>query len=292
MPKRTILLALVASVPLSLLLMANINAAAPATAPSPPAQVQQTPAVLPPDPGAVVATCPGTAATGIASVPAPAADCPSTGPIVALGTSITYGYGVTMTAYSTPPQGSYPSDLQAMLGIPVVNAGVNGETAYAVLHPDARGYGHRPPDLQLPALLALHPRLVIVEFGLAEAVYGWPIADAATNLDQILHVIGDIPTVIVGEHLDCSLVTFCRGGRDVKYTDAWDVALREVAARHHSGLVLDATAGLAAAGETVDGLHPDIRGYRILADRVAPVVAARLAEAARGGDSGGSIVSQ
>lgn len=283
MNTRTVLVALATSIPVSLLLLGSNIHAAPATAPAPAPPVQQA-STAPPPPAAppVIASCPAL----------PAADCPSTGPIVALGTSITYGYGVTMTAYSTPPAGSYPADLQAMLGIPVVNAGVNGETAYGALHPDAPGYGHRPTDLQLPALLALRPRLVIIEYGLAEAAYGWPMEDAATYLDQLVGAVGDIPTVIVGEHLDCSLVTFCRGATDVKYTGAWDDALREIAARHHSGLVLDATAGLAAAGETIDGLHPDLRGYRILAGRIEPVVAARLAGAARGDNSGGSIVSQ
>ena len=289
MPIRTVVAAVVSGIPVSLLLMSTIHAAAPAR----PAGI---PAPVPPPPisaaaGAAIARCPEPGAPARATPTVPAVGCDPTGPIVALGDSVTYGYGVTMTAYSTPPRGSYPWDLQQRLGIPVVNAGVNGDTAYSVLHPSAPGFGHRPLSLQLPALLAQHPRLVIVEFGMAEAVYGWPIAEATTDVDALLTAIGDVPTVIVGAHVDCSVVRICLGGDTVRYTDAWDQSLRLLAARHHSGLVLDVESGLAAAAGMTDVLHPNLRGYAAIADRIAAVVEERLAQAARGGRPGGRLLS-
>lgn len=239
---------------------------------------------------ATIATCPSPGAVAVPSVPAPpAVGCDPTGPIVALGDSGTYGYGASMVAYSTPPSTSWPAVLSRILGIPVVNAGVNGDTAYSVLHPDWPGFGHRPAALQLPALLALHPRLVIVGFGMAEAVYDWPMSETVRDMDALLDAIGDIPTVIVGGQVDCAGLSFCKN-QATQYTGGWDAALRALAARHHSGLILDAEAGLAGAGEMVDALHPDAAGYRVMAARIAPVVRDRLAAARAGARSGGSLL--
>ena len=286
MPIRTVLAALVSGIPVSLLLISTIHAAAPAPTAGPPLPP-------PPPPPAVarpaIATCPEPGEP--ATAPLTSVGCDPMGPIVALGDSVTYGYGATMVAYSTPPPGSYPSDLQRQLGIPVINAGVNGDTAYSVLHPSTPGFGHRPPSLQLPALLAQRPRLVIVELGMAEAVYGWPISRASADLDALLTAIGDVPTVIVGSHTDCSVLKICLGGDGVRYTDAWDDQLRILAARHHSGLVLDVENGLQAAGDLTDVLHPNLRGYLVIAERIAPAVHERLAQSARGGRSGGSLLN-
>lgn len=237
-----------------------------------------------PGPGPAPGTA--TAVARPAAVTCPPPSCDPTGPIVAIGDSVTYGYGATTVAYSTPPTTSWPADLGRILGIPVVNAGVNGDTADSALHPGSPGFGHRPVALQLPALLALRPRLVIVGFGMAEAVYGRPVADAVAGLDALLRAVGDIPTVIVGSHVDCAGLSFCRS-RASRYTTTWDTELRTLAARHHSGLVLDSEGGLAAAGEMADALHPNAAGYRVMAARIAAVVRDRLPAASGGAGSTG-----
>jgi acyl-CoA thioesterase-1 len=239
---------------------------------------------------AAIARCPSPGAVADISAPAPpAAECDPTGPIVAIGDSVIYGYGATMVAYSTPPPTSWPADLSRILGVPVVNAGVNGDTAYSVLHPDAPGFGHRPPALQLPALLALHPRLVILGLGMAEAVYGWPVSEAAKDMDALLAAIGPIPTVIVGSHVECAGLSFCKNQAS-RYAGDWDAELRALAARHHSGLIVDAQAGLAGSGGMTDALHPNAAGYRVMAARIAPVVRGRLAATSAGAHSGGSLL--
>ncbi|HEX3605781.1 MAG TPA: GDSL-type esterase/lipase family protein [Candidatus Dormibacteraeota bacterium] len=275
---RAILSAAVTAIPAAML-VGTIHAAPAASLPAP------------------VATLPGPAAVAVARAaitscpPAAASGCDPSGPIVAIGDSVTYGYGATMVAYSTPPATSWPADLERTLGVPVVNAGVNGDTAYSVLHPTAQGFGHRPPALQLPALLALHPRLVVVGFGMAEAVYGWPQSEAVADLDTLLGAIGDIPTVILGSHVDCAGQPFCHS--QASHFDGgsgWDAELRALAARHHSGLLLDSQAGLAAAGDMEDALHPNAAGYRVLAARIAPVVRDRLAAASAGHPAGGRLL--
>jgi lysophospholipase L1-like esterase len=209
------------------------------------------------------------------AVPTPA----PMGPIVALGDSITYGYGagVTLAPYGPAPAGSYPWDMAGDLGVPVVNAGVSGTMAREVLDPATQPAITRPLALQLPALLALHPRLMVVGFGTNEALQGVTIEQASADLDQLLKRIAaaGVPLVIVGTHVDC-VVAACPGSQQV-YTGAWDAALSALAARYHAGLVLDVEHGLTAAAEMTDVVHPDAAGYVIVAQRVGAVVRSRLA---------------
>lgn len=65
--------------------------------------------------------------------------------IVAFGDSITYGYGVAL-------EESYPAQLQKLLGVEVVNAGISGEES-------AEGLA------RLPSLLEAKPKVVILCHG-------------------------------------------------------------------------------------------------------------------------------
>ncbi len=145
------------------------------------------------------------------------------GPIVALGDSITYGYGtgVTTAAYGPAPLHSYPWDMARDLGIPVINAGISGTTAQEVLDPASQPTITRPVALRLPALLALRPRLMVVGFGSNEANLGWSIGDTVAAFDQLLGRItaAHVPIVLVGTHVDCA-VQPCSASRRT-YTTAW-----------------------------------------------------------------------
>ena len=204
------------------------------------------------------------------------------GPIVALGDSITYGYGtgVTSSYFGPAPTNSYPWDMARDLGVPVVNAGISGTTAAEVLDPASESEP-RPPSLQLPALLALHPRLMIVGFGTNEANRGWPISQAIDDLRRLLTPIAaaHIPIVLMGTHVDCS-VDACTstpvGTPPQVYTTAWDQALTALGAEFHAGVVLDVEQGLAAAGDMTDWIHPNAAGYQVIADRIEAAVRAIL----------------
>jgi len=203
------------------------------------------------------------------------------GPIVALGDSLTYGYGagVTTAIHGPAPAHSYPWDMERDLGVPVVNAGISGSTAHDVLDP-ASDPAPRPVSLQLPALLALRPRLVVVEFGSNEAKRGWPIEQTVADLRQLTDRIAGagIPLVLVGTHVDCT-VDPCAppapGTAPQVYTTAWDAALTAVAAGHHAGLVLDVERGF-TRDELTDWIHCNARGYRTFAHRIEAAVRARL----------------
>lgn len=202
------------------------------------------------------------------------------GPIVALGDSLTYGFGVTgAPPYGSPPRHSYPWDMARDLRIPVVNAGISGTTAHEVLDP-ASDPAPRPESLQLPALLALHPRLVVVGFGSNEAIHGRPIADTAGDFERLLSQIAGahIPLVLVGTHVDCTQDPCGQGpdgGAPQVYTTAWDATLGALAGEYHAGLVLDVEHGFTDA-DMVDWIHCSALGYQRMADRIEAAVRAKL----------------
>jgi lysophospholipase L1-like esterase len=242
----------------------------PTPEPTPVATVVPTPvSTLAPGPRPTLAPRPRpTLAPTPRPTPVPA------GPIVALGDSLTYGYGagVTMDAYGPAPAHSYPWDMARDLGIPVVNAGISGTTAHEVLDP-ASETEPRPVDLQLPALLALHPRLMVVGFGTNEASRGWTLARTVADFRQLLDRIAaaHVPVVLVGTHVDC---TQCLPPPPPYATD-WDAALTGLAAEYNTGLVLDVEHGFTAA-DLSDWIHCTAQGYQLMADRIEAVVRTRL----------------
>jgi acyl-CoA thioesterase-1 len=91
--------------------------------------------------------------------------------LVCFGDSLTAGAGVG-------PGESYPDYLQAALDqrhirYRVDNQGISGNTT-------------KDGVQRLPQLLALHPAVVVVEFGGNDGLRGLPIADTRANLDQIV----------------------------------------------------------------------------------------------------------
>ena len=91
----------------------------------------------------------------------------SRGPIVCLGDSLTAGVGTT-------PQLAYPALLQAMLGLPVINAGVAGDTSADAL---------RRLDSDV---LAKKPEAVMVLIGGNDFLRHVPEDQFVHNLDQIV----------------------------------------------------------------------------------------------------------
>jgi acyl-CoA thioesterase-1 len=197
----------------------------------------------------------GTTAEPVArAVPAPRLPPPpDTRPVVAFGDSLTDGFGV-------PASESYPAVLQGLLGQTVIRRGFPGK-------PTAVGAS------ELPGIIALGPRLVIVAFGSVDACLGVPAAMAAANLETILTSLDahHIPAVIVGTHLGPERIPLPACVNYTPYERNWDSALTALAARHGSGLVLDILHGL---GAQRDGYHPDVPGYAAMAERMLPTVRA------------------
>ncbi len=228
-----------------------------------------------------VATAAAAASAATAAQAATASDEGST-PIVALGDSITFGWGrgASPVAFGPAPTHSYPWYMARDLQVPVVNAGISGTTAREVLDPSSEPNHPRPTALQLPALLALHPRLMIVSFGSNEVQRGWPMWQAAADLNRLLARISDagVPMVLVGTHVDC-FISACPepgpGYSRQRYLSNWDATLTQLAGRYQAGVVLDVEHGF-TADDLTDWIHPTAIGYWRMAQRIEPAAVSVL----------------
>jgi acyl-CoA thioesterase I len=94
--------------------------------------------------------------------------------IAAFGDSISAGFGVE-------PGKSYPDDLQKLIDqagykYRIVNLGVSGDTTSDGVE-------------RLPSVLAVHPAIVIVEFGGNDGLRGQPVTSSKANLAAMIEAI-------------------------------------------------------------------------------------------------------
>ncbi|MGQ0536054.1 MAG: GDSL-type esterase/lipase family protein, partial [Methanobacteriota archaeon] len=167
--------------------------------------------------------------------------------IVCLGDSYTEGWGAE-------PYESFPAILEEMLAVPVLNEGWRGETADV-------GYA------RLDSTVLVHePRLVLVEYGGNEAMYGLPVERALSGIERILVRLSAarIPVLLLGVRIPT-------------YGPAWPEGLTTLARRFDAELLFGFLDGILEDPQLVsDPEHPNAAGYRLVAERLAPVVARLL----------------
>jgi acyl-CoA thioesterase-1 len=177
------------------------------------------------------------------------AGAPPVGPtVVFLGDSITHGHRLSADV-------AFPHRLGQALGIPVVNAGISGDTTEGGL-------------LRLDRDVLVHrPRLVVVELGVNDVFGRWPRERTVANLRAITQRIRSQGASVILVHISLPSV----GG------DGHRRHLREIARAEGATLVEDFLDGV-VPGHTYDGLHPDAEGQAILAERLLPVVRRALGD--------------
>ena len=169
--------------------------------------------------------------------------------ILALGDSLTAGYGLDQ-------KDAFPVQLQRALNadghnVQVINGGVSGDTSA----------GGRS---RLEWLLATPVDGVIVELGANDGLRGLDPAQTRENLDWILATLKqrNIPTVLSGMLAPPNL------GED--YGREFNAIYPELAEKH--GVVLDDffLEGVAAIAELnqADGIHPNANGVSIIVERL------------------------
>lgn len=174
--------------------------------------------------------------------PPPAGD-PSRHLIVFLGDSITAGY-------TLPREQAFPHLVGEALGVPVRNAGVNGDTTAGAL---AR--------LQAD-VLAWRPRVVVVELGANDFFRRLPVAGTLANLEAIVRRVRQDGAAAVLVHIRLGLLA-----------DPYLEGYRELARREGALLVEDFLGEIPRTpGLTLDGLHPSAEGHRRLAERLRPTL--------------------
>jgi acyl-CoA thioesterase-1 len=172
--------------------------------------------------------------------------------ILALGTSLTQGYGL-------PPGTEFTVQLQAALkahGIDAVitNAGVSGDTSAGGLS-------------RLDWSLADHPDAVILELGSNDMLRGTPPAETEKNLRAILAKLkaAHVKVMLTGMHAQHNL-----GAEYVKQFDAIYPRLATQADVFYP-FFLDGVA-LNPKLNQADGMHPNPAGVKIIVARMLPFV--------------------
>jgi acyl-CoA thioesterase-1 len=177
--------------------------------------------------------------------------------IAVLGDSLAAGFGLK-------PEQSFPSRLEAALkahgrNVTIVNQGVSGDTTAGGLD-------------RVDWLLGDKPDIVLVELGANDALRGTDPAVTERNLSAII------------EKLKAAGVTVWLAGMmaprnfGAEYVATFDGLYKRLSDKYQLPLypfILDGVAQDAALNQA-DGLHPNMRGAQIVADRLLPFVTKNL----------------
>jgi acyl-CoA thioesterase-1 len=171
--------------------------------------------------------------------------------VVCFGDSITAGYGLKESD-------SYPEDLNRLLAARhilyrVINRGVPGDTTTDAL-------------TRLPTILALHPQVVVVEFGGNDGLRGIDVHRTRANLMEIVSRLqaAKIRVLLVGITLPPNY------GPD--YVRSFQQVFVEVARAEHVLRMPMIYDGIYTIRGTIqsDGIHPTAKGSEMIAEHMLP----------------------
>jgi lysophospholipase L1-like esterase len=163
--------------------------------------------------------------------------------IIVFGDSLVQGVGAS-------PGRDLVSVLSSRLGVPMLNAGRNGDTTGAALARLDR------------AVLAHRPRVVVVLLGGNDLLRRVPRDVMIENLETIVTRIRERGAAVVLATVEIGFFT----GADGRAFDA-------LAARTRAAIVPDILGGILGRRDLMaDGIHPNDRGYEMMADRLEPVL--------------------
>ncbi len=168
---------------------------------------------------------------------------------MAFGDSLSAGFGAD-------PGQSYPDFLQKELDrrgaqYRVVNAGVSGDTTTDGLE-------------RVQTVTALHPAIVILEFGGNDGLRGLPVSTTRANLDQIILALqkAGARIVLAGMTLPPNY------GQE--YIRSFEAVYQDLAKQYHLPLIPFLLRGVGGHPSLMqrDGIHPTGEGNRIVAGNV------------------------
>jgi acyl-CoA thioesterase I len=163
--------------------------------------------------------------------------------IIAFGDSLVAGHGST-------PGNDFVSLLSRRVAVPIINAGHGGDTTAAAL-------GRVDGDV-----LARNPRIVIVLLGGNDFLRRVPKEQTFANLATIVERIRARGAAVVLVAVNVGL-----------WRDPYGDEYEKLARRTSAGLVPDILDDILGDQQLMaDSIHPNDLGYRIVADRVEPVL--------------------
>ena len=158
--------------------------------------------------------------------------------IICFGDSLTYGTGASEGM-------DYPSQLSSLMGLAVINAGVPGDTTRDALQRLQRD------------VLKRSPRIVLITLGGNDLKNKVPKDAAFSNLQAIIEAIQETGALVVVGGIDIPL--FGRG---------FGLEYERVCSQTGAVLIENIYSGVFGHQELMsDPIHPNDRGYRIMAER-------------------------
>ncbi len=181
---------------------------------------------------------------------APTAAPPTSGQsIVAFGDSLVAGRGASAGR-------DFVAVLSHRLGEPIINAGRSGDTTSSALARVERD------------VLSRNPRIVIVVLGGNDFLRRVPQQETWANLATIVERIRRRGAAVIIVGIGVGL-----------FSDAYGAGFDALARQTSAALVPDVLDGIIGRAELMsDAIHPNDRGYALMADRIEPALRA-LAEA-------------
>jgi acyl-CoA thioesterase-1 len=173
--------------------------------------------------------------------------------LVCFGDSITAGYGLDANK-------SYPAALAELLSkrgyhYRVLNQGVSGNTT-------------KDAVARVNSIVALHPEVVVVEFGGNDGLRGLPLDVTRKNLDSVLATLAaaKIRVLLVGITLPPNY------GAD--YIQIFNAIYRDAANKHHVPLMPMLYDHIYTVPGTIqdDGIHPTAKGSELIAEHLEPLL--------------------
>jgi acyl-CoA thioesterase-1 len=173
--------------------------------------------------------------------------------ILALGTSLTEGYGV-------PPGLDFTAVLEARLkadhlDVKLINAGVSGDTSAGGLS-------------RVDWSLADHPDAAIVELGSNDALRGQSPDQTEKNISAVLAKLkaAHLPILLIGMKAPRNLGS--------EYAAQFDPIYPKLAKQYGTLLYPFMLDGVAVNPKLnqADGIHPNPAGVKIVVDRILPLV--------------------
>jgi len=184
------------------------------------------------------------------SVPEATLHKPDTRPVIAaFGDSLSAGFGLESGQ-------SYPDDLQSLLDAAgyryhVMNFGVSGDTTTDGVE-------------RLPSVLAVHPAIVILEFGGNDGLRGQPVQSAQKNLAAMIEALkkSEIRILLAGMTLPRNY-----GPEYIQSFEQMYVNLSKEYKLARIPFLLEGVGGHPDLTQP-DGIHPTAEGTRIVANTV------------------------
>jgi acyl-CoA thioesterase-1 len=210
--------------------------------------------------GVLLAACGGRETPAPAATSTPAAVTAAPLRIVAMGDSLTEGFGVAT-------EEAYPAQLARRLtadgyNVEVINAGISGETTSGALS-------------RVNWVLGLEPAIVILATGGNDGLRGIEPELTASNLDQLVTAFQDagVTVLLAGMEMVENM--------GAEYTTAFRAIYPTVSAAHDVTLIPFLLEGVATDPtlNQPDFIHPTAEGYTVVVDTIYPYVTDLLADA-------------